>query len=293
MEGRIKISYILATYNKCDYLKVTLPYLTDHLLPDEELIIVDGASQDKTVSFTREQIKDKKNSVFISEPDLGESHALNKALLLCRGDIIKNVTDDDAFSLYAVRKSAEYMLEHDLDIMGFDGWGLSLHTDQYSFSKTDFRKDFDLYLKEKNPFFFCGLSYLIRRKSIPLLGLFSITHKMVDLEYSFRISSGKCKIGWSNLRMFVNIYNASSNTLLFNQRLEEESISLHKKYKPAAALGIYLRFKIQRLLEFKNKIMRKETFGKRNVLSFEEGFRRSIELLEKENHSLATITFYQ
>jgi glycosyltransferase involved in cell wall biosynthesis len=293
MEEKINISYILTTYNKFDYLKTTLPIFINCLLQNEELIITDGNSNDGTVSFIKDLIKDKSNISFISEEDEGESHGLNKALFLCRGEIIKNLTDDDAFNFYAVRKAACYMSEHEIDIMGFDGYGLSLHLDEYIFKKTNFRKDFDDYLIKKKPFFFCGLSYLIKRKSLPLLGLFSVNHKMVDLEYSFRISSGKCKIGWSNLLMFTNIYNDRSNTLIFNKALEAESTDLHKKYRSIFDFSkIYLRFKLQRILELKNKFLKKETFGKNNKLNFKEGFLKSIDLLEKENSTLEKINFY-
>lgn len=293
MEADTKISYILTTYNKYDYLKITLPYIVSMLLPDEELIIIDGNSNDNTVTFTKALIEGKTNIYFKSEKDKGEADGLNKALALCKGKLIKNLTDDDAFSFYAVRKAAEHMLYHNIDIMGFDGFGISLHIDDYKFSKTDFTSKFKNYMSNKTPFFFCGLSYLINRKALHELGFFSIDHKMVDLEYSFRVSAGKCKIGWSNLLMFVNIYNANSNTLLLNKTLEKESIHLHKKYRPASEwLKVYFRFKLQRILEFKNRLLKKETFGKTNKLNFEESFKRSVLLLEKENMLLEEIIFY-
>jgi glycosyltransferase involved in cell wall biosynthesis len=293
MQSKIKISYILTTFNKYAYLKITLPYIISQLLPDEELVIIDGKSKDETVGFIQEQVKNKANIFFLSEEDKGESDGLNKALSFCKGKIIKNLTDDDAFSFYAVREAATYMLAHEIDIMGFDGFGLSLHLEEFIFGKTNFKNGFDVYLSQKKPFFFCGLSYLIKKSDLPSLGLFSTEYKMVDLEYSFRISSRKCKIGWSNLLTFVNIYNANSNTLLFNKRLEKESLELHKKYCPGKKYyAVLFRFKLQRLLEFKNKLIKRESFGKTNKLNFEKGFLKSLETLEKENRTLEKIIFY-
>lgn len=293
LEASFKISFVLTTYNKYEYLKITLPYIIKQLLPDEELVIVDGNSSDKTVPFIQSQIAGIKNILFISESDKGESDGLNKAIALCKGKIIKNLTDDDGFSFYAVRKAADYMILQDCDIMGFDGFGLSLHEEEFNFTKTNFSKGFNEYKTNKQPFFFCGLSYLIKRSAWPSLGLFSLDYRMVDLEYSFRISSGKSKIAWSNLLMFTNIYNANSNTLLLNKRLEKESLALHKKYRSFSEfLNILFRFKLQRVLEFKNKLLGREAFGKKNKLDFEEGFRRSISLMEKENAALNEIQFY-
>lgn len=293
MNSSKTISYILTTYNKCAYLKISLPYILKNIQADEELIIFDGNSKDESRDFIESQIKDLPNVIFISEADKGESHALNKALLLCKGDVIKNLTDDDAFSFYAIRKAAQHLKNSDLDIIGFDGYGMSLHDEDYNFSKTDFYAGYRAYSLNHQPFFFCGLSYLIKKSSLPVLGLFSISYKMVDLEYSFRISSGKCKIGWTNLLCFVNIYNANSNTLLFNKQLEKESKELHKKYGSRDSYyKVYFRFKLQRLLEFKNKLSGKKGFGISNKLDFEKGYYRSVDILEKENKSLTQLTFY-
>ena len=293
MKTAFKISYVLTTYNKYAYLKITLPYIVQQLQNGEELIITDGGSNDGTVAFIEALIKDKKNITFISEKDKGESDGLNKALAMCTGEVIKNLTDDDAFSFYATRKAAEHLIVSDLDIMGFDGYGLSLLINKIEFTKSQFTQGFSSYAVEKKPFFFCGLSYLIKRTSLPRLGNFSLDYKMVDLEYSFRISSGTCKIGWSNLLMFTNIYNANSNTLLFNKRLEEESLQLYKKYAPRKQyFRTFYRFKLQRLLELKNRLLKKQQFGTKNELSFEEGFKRSLEVLEKENLLLKEITFF-
>ena len=293
MNSKIEISYILTTYNKCGYLKISLPYILKNIHENEELIIFDGNSKDESISFIQSQIKGLKNIVFITESDKGESHALNKALLLCKGEVIKNLTDDDAFNFYAIRKAAEHLKKSDLDIMGFDGYGMSLHDEDYVFSKTDFYSGYNAYAGDHQAFFFCGLSYLIKKSSLPVLGLFSVAYKMVDLEYSFRISSGKCKIGWTNLLCFVNIYNANSNTLLFNKQLEKESKELHKKYgSNNSYYKVYFRFRLQRLLEFKNKLSSKKGFGITNKLDFEKGYYQSVDLLEKENKALTQLTFY-
>lgn len=290
----IKISFVLTTYNKINYLKVTLPYVLDQLREeDEELIIVDGASTDGSREFISLMVQNRQQTYFVSEKDRGEADGLNKALAMCKGKVIKNLTDDDAFSFASVRIAADHLLSSDLDIMGFNGFGLTLFDSKPVFSTSEFTKNYLSYLQSKKPFFFCGLSYLFKTESLSKLGYFSTDFKMVDLEYSFRISAKNCKIGWSNLWMFVNIYNANSNTLVLNKRLEKESIALHRKYCSFNRyIEVLFRFKLQRILEFKNKLIKKERYGAENKLSFEDGFLRSVSLLEKENNQLKEILFY-
>ena len=40
------LSYVLTTFNKLDYLKITLPLLIEARKPDEEIVVVDGGSTD-------------------------------------------------------------------------------------------------------------------------------------------------------------------------------------------------------------------------------------------------------
>ena len=42
----ISLSYILTTFNKLAYLKISLPYLIASRQQDEEIVIVDGGSKD-------------------------------------------------------------------------------------------------------------------------------------------------------------------------------------------------------------------------------------------------------
>ena len=118
-----KLSYILTTYNKLDYLKITLPYLLAACYPDEEIVIVDGGSSDGTVEYLQALLDQKKIHYFISEKDFGEAHGTNKAFLAAKGQLLKIITDDDVFDFEALQRCKKFMLEHpSVDILGFDGY---------------------------------------------------------------------------------------------------------------------------------------------------------------------------
>ena len=92
------LSYVVTTRNKLPFLEVMLPRLLEALRDDEEVVIVDGASDDGTSSYLASVAAVNHQVTVISEPDVGEAHALNKGLLLARGAIIKVMSDDDVFS---------------------------------------------------------------------------------------------------------------------------------------------------------------------------------------------------
>ena len=113
-----RLSYVVATRNRLPFLSATLPMLIDARQVGEEIIVIDGASTDGTVEYVRELHERGDVDVFLSEPDVGEAHALNKGCLLASGDLIKIVSDDDVFCFEAIRACRDYMLEHpEVDLM--------------------------------------------------------------------------------------------------------------------------------------------------------------------------------
>src|SRR5260221_10678427 len=89
----IRVSYLITTRNRALFLERTLANIREFLTSADELIIVDGASTDHT-----SEVVDRNRDIithFISEPDFGEAHGFNKAVLLSRGWWVKFISDDD------------------------------------------------------------------------------------------------------------------------------------------------------------------------------------------------------
>src|SRR6201996_2610394 len=108
----IELSYIIATYNRLPFLKVTLGKLLDELHPGEEIVVVDGNSTDGSKEYLQQLFDSGKIHQFISEPDKNQAHAWNKAMLMANGTIIKKIIDDDVFCYEAIRKCKGYMLHN-------------------------------------------------------------------------------------------------------------------------------------------------------------------------------------
>ena len=95
------ISVLPVTFNAIDML----PGLIDSLKAQTdrcfEWIVVDGASTDGTI----ELIKSSNDIVtqWISEPDFGIYHAMNKAIQLATGDYYLVVGADDRFKARCIR----------------------------------------------------------------------------------------------------------------------------------------------------------------------------------------------
>ena len=71
---------------------------------------MDGASDDGTVAYVAGLKARGLIDQFLSEPDCGEAHALNKGILLSRGALIKVITDDNVYHYPGIERCKAFML---------------------------------------------------------------------------------------------------------------------------------------------------------------------------------------
>ncbi len=68
-----------------------------------EHLVIDGGSTDGTVALLRE----REGIRWVSEPDSGQSHAINKGLAVATGDVLAYLCADDLYETGAVRRVLE------------------------------------------------------------------------------------------------------------------------------------------------------------------------------------------
>jgi glycosyltransferase involved in cell wall biosynthesis len=88
-----KLSIITPSLNQADFLERTLRSILDQDYPRLEYLVVDGGSTDGSVEII-ERYADRL-AWWVSEPDGGQTEALNKALRRATGDVIAYVNSDD------------------------------------------------------------------------------------------------------------------------------------------------------------------------------------------------------
>ena len=79
-----KISVCLASYNGQLFIKKQVKSILDQLKDNDELIIIDDCSTDKTVS-TLNEIKDKRIKLYKNEVNLGVNKTFEKSIQLSSG----------------------------------------------------------------------------------------------------------------------------------------------------------------------------------------------------------------
>lgn len=98
MDKKPLVSIITPSYNSGKYIEECILSVLAQDYPNVEHIIQDGASKDKTLNILKKYSsgKYKQKVRWVSEVDDGQTDALNKALVRCKGDYILILNADDA-----------------------------------------------------------------------------------------------------------------------------------------------------------------------------------------------------
>jgi len=93
------VSIITATYNSANTLRNTIESILDQDYKDIEYVVVDGASSDNTVEIIKEyEPRFHGRMRWISEPDEGLYHAMNKGIEMASGEYIGILNSDDFYT---------------------------------------------------------------------------------------------------------------------------------------------------------------------------------------------------
>ena len=89
------ISIITPSLNQAAYLERTLRSVLDQQYPGLEYIVIDGGSTDGSVEILERF--GERLSYWVSEPDRGQAHAINKGLERAAGDVVAYINSDDYY----------------------------------------------------------------------------------------------------------------------------------------------------------------------------------------------------
>lgn len=103
------VSIITPSFNKGPYIEETLQSIRNQTYPHIEHIVIDGGSTDETLSILEKYSGD---IVWISEPDKGQSDAINRGWKRSHGEIIAYLNADDTYLPDAVEIAVNYFLQH-------------------------------------------------------------------------------------------------------------------------------------------------------------------------------------
>lgn len=104
-----KITIITPTLNQAKYIERTLLSVINQGYPNLEYLVFDGGSKDGTLEILERYSGKLK---WWSEPDRGQSHAINKGMKIAQGEIIGFINSDDEYEPGALLKVGRFFFSH-------------------------------------------------------------------------------------------------------------------------------------------------------------------------------------
>ena len=113
--NRALVTVITVVFNGERYLKDTIQSVVGQTYKNIEYIIIDGGSTDATLDIIREF--EDQIDYWMSEPDAGIYDAMNKGVMLARGDIIGILNSDDYYEPNAVDQAVKQFNQNENTII--------------------------------------------------------------------------------------------------------------------------------------------------------------------------------
>lgn len=116
-----KVSVLIPAYNVELYIDDCIQSVMDQTFTDWEIIVVDDASTDKTLSILRNyEAKDSRIHVYEHEVNKGQSCGRNTALSYATGEYIYMLDSDDQIFPNLLKDMVELFDRENLDVCGFE-----------------------------------------------------------------------------------------------------------------------------------------------------------------------------
>ncbi len=122
-----KISIVTPSYNQGQFIEETIRSVLLQAYPNLEYIVVDGGSTDETIEILERY--DSWIDYWVSEPDDGQSDAINKGFDMVTGDLYAWLNSDDYYAPGALATMARAFSSFEREVAAIVGEGHKVNTD--------------------------------------------------------------------------------------------------------------------------------------------------------------------
>lgn len=110
------ITVVTPSYNQGEFLERTILSVLSQGYPNLEYVVIDGGSSDNSVEVIKKY--EAHLAYWVSEPDRGQAHAINKGFAKSMGEILAWLNSDDTYEPDVLRMVGSYFNDHpDVDVV--------------------------------------------------------------------------------------------------------------------------------------------------------------------------------
>lgn len=109
------------SFNQGRYIEQTIQSVLSQNYPNLEYIIIDGGSTDDTLGIIKKY--EKRLTYWVSEPDKGQTDAINKGYEKCTGEIFNWINSDDYYEPDTFHKLLSHFTDMSVNVVCGREWG--------------------------------------------------------------------------------------------------------------------------------------------------------------------------
>ncbi len=106
----MRVSIVTPSFNQARFLEATIQSVLAQSYPDIEYIIMDGGSTDGSQAIIRKY--EHELAAWQSQPDAGQTDAINQGFAKATGDVFAWLNSDDTYEPQAVATAVAYLEQH-------------------------------------------------------------------------------------------------------------------------------------------------------------------------------------
>ena len=247
-EEQALVSIVTPSYNQGRFIEDTILSLKNQDYPNIEHIIVDGGSTDNTLEILR-KYEGTYNMRWISEPDKGQSDAINKGLRMANGELLAYLNSDDTYCDGTITKIVNFFSVHPEIYLIYGDYIVIDAQDNVIKYKKEIEFDYDVLLY--------GFSYIpqptvfFKRDILTNIGLFDAKlNCAMDCDYWIRVAR---EYRIQHLPVYLANFRVHRFSKTWNKAplFREEALFLRKKYTkryPKSQRIIVLYFKLLNII---------------------------------------------